>query len=272
MDSHPQHDGGAEARHPNTRMRSRPDIPALRWSGADGVAWEGVRLLDADPDLALGLSDADRAPAHAVLMPAIRAEPGPWVPPERLGAALGVLVLDGLLVARGLAYARDDVHLFGPGDTLDGRLMADRRVVIWRPLESVRLAVLDERFLLAARRWPALMTGLTRRLLDCQQEQRTRTAICAMPRVEERVLAFLSHLALRWGHVTPDGVSLRVPLTHELLGALIGARRPTVSLALTALMHEGLVSRRADGTWLLPLDCRDWPAAGVPRSGRSLAA
>jgi CRP/FNR family transcriptional regulator, cyclic AMP receptor protein len=271
MDSRPQHDGGAEARDRGRRTHSRPDAPALRWSAADGVAWEGVRLLEADPDLALGLPDADRAPAHAILMPALRAEPGPWVPPERLAAALGVLVLDGLLVARGLAYARDDVHLFGPGDALDGRLLADRRVT-WRSLGSVRLAVLDERFLLAARRWPALMTGLTRRLLDCQQEQRTCTAICAMPRVEERLLAFLSHLALRWGHVTPDGVTLRVPLTHELLGALIGARRPTVSLALTALIHDGLVGRRADGTWLLPLDCRDWPAAGVPRAGRAMAA
>jgi CRP/FNR family transcriptional regulator, cyclic AMP receptor protein len=271
MDSLPHHDGGVKAHDRSRRTRSRPDTPALRWSASDGVAWEGVRLLDADPDLALGLSDADRAAAHAVLMPALRAEPGTWVPPERLGAALAVVVLDGLLLARGLAFARDDVHLFGPGDTLDGRLLADRRVT-WRALEGVRLAVLDERFLLAARRWPALMTGLTRRLLDCQQEQRTRTAICAMPRVEERVLAFLSHVALRWGHVTPDGVTLHAPLTHELLGALIGARRPTVSLALTALMHDGFVGRRADGTWLLPLDCRDWPAAGVPRAGRSIAA
>jgi hypothetical protein len=271
MDSRLQHDGGAPERDGSSPMRARPGTPALRWSATDGVAWEGVRLLDADPDLAPGLSDAERAPAQGVLMPALRAEPGPWAPPERLGAALAVVVLDGLVMARGVAYARDGVHLVGPGDALDGRLLADPQVT-WRVLAAVRLAVLDDRFVLAARRWPALLTGLTRRLLDGQHEQRMRTAICTMPRVEERVLAFLSQLALRWGRVTPDGVALRVPLTHEQLGGLIGARRPTVSLALTALMHDGLVGRRDDGTWLLPLDSRDWPATGVPQSRRSMAA
>jgi CRP/FNR family transcriptional regulator, cyclic AMP receptor protein len=247
------------------------DAPARQWSAADDVTWDAVRLLDADPDLAPGLPAADRARAHALLVPALRAERGPWVPPERLSGAVGVVALEGLLVARGLAYARADVQLIGPGDTLDGRLLADRRVT-WRVLEAARLAVLEEHFVLAARRWPALLTGLTRRLLECQQHLQTRAAICAMPRVEERVLAFLSHLALRWGRVTPDGVALSVPLTHELLGALIGARRPTVSLALTALARDRLVTRRDDGAWLLPLECRDWPATGVPDGRRSMAA
>ena len=270
MDSRPQKGGAMDGRG-GSRRTQLPDAPPRRWSAADGVAWEGLRLLEADPDLAPGMPDADRAQAQAVLVPALRAERGPWVPPERLGAAIVVVVLEGLLVARGVTYARDDAQLVGPGDTLDGRLLADRSVR-WRALEPMRLAVLDERFVLAARRWPALLTGLTRRLLDCQRNRQTRAAICAMPRVEERVLALLSHLALQWGHVTPDGVTLQLPLTHELLGALIGARRPTVSLALTSLAQEGLVSRRDDGTWLLPLTCREWPETGVPRDRGAMAA
>jgi hypothetical protein len=35
----------------------------------------------------------------------------------------------------------------------------------------------------------------------------TRAAICAMPRVEERLAAFICHLAGRRGHVAPDAVN-----------------------------------------------------------------
>jgi hypothetical protein len=57
-------------------------------------------------------------------------------------------------------------------------------------------------------------------------------------------------LAESWGRVTPAGVTLPVVLTHEALGALIGARRPTVSLALAELMERGAVVRQRTG-WLL---------------------
>jgi CRP/FNR family transcriptional regulator, cyclic AMP receptor protein len=132
--------------------------------------------------------------------------------------------------------------------------------------------VLDGRFVQLARRWPALMTGLAHRLFEAQQEQHTRAAICAMPRVEERILALLCHLAGRWGHVTTDGVTLALPVTHELLGALIGSRRPTVSLALQVLDSQHLLTRRDDGTWLLPADATQWPQAGIPKCGARVAA
>jgi DNA-binding transcriptional ArsR family regulator len=51
--------------------------------------------------------------------------------------------------------------------------------------------------------------------------------------------------------VTPAGVVITVHLTHAMLGRLVGARRPTVSLALKALADEGLIVRREDGSWLL---------------------
>jgi len=60
-------------------------------------------------------------------------------------------------------------------------------------------------------------------------------------------------LAERWGMVTPQGRIIRLPLTHETLGSLIGARRPTVSLALGDLAERGEVVRQ-DGGWLLRHD------------------
>jgi CRP/FNR family transcriptional regulator, cyclic AMP receptor protein len=78
--------------------------------------------------------------------------------------------------------------------------------------------------------------------------------------VEDRLHAMLWLLAERWGRVTPEGVTLPLRLTHELLGQLVGAKRPTVSLAMKELEARGAVRRRLDGAWLL-----DPSVAGPPR-------
>ena len=46
-------------------------------------------------------------------------------------------------------------------------------------------------------------------------------------------------LADRYGKVHPDGIHLELPLTHEVLSHLAGARRPSVSGALTRLAEDG---------------------------------
>jgi CRP-like cAMP-binding protein len=69
--------------------------------------------------------------------------------------------------------------------------------------------------------------------------------------VELRVHALLWHLADRFGRVTPDGVHLPVPLTHRTIGSLVGARRPTVTLAVGELERAGTVHRDGLGGWLL---------------------
>jgi hypothetical protein len=50
--------------------------------------------------------------------------------------------------------------------------------------------------------------------------------------------------------VTPSGTVLPVALTHDALGECIGARRPTVSLALKELADRGALVRLDEG-WLL---------------------
>jgi CRP/FNR family transcriptional regulator, cyclic AMP receptor protein len=229
----------------------------------DAPDWGSVRLLDLEPDLAAGLSDADRIDAARLVVHALRVSHGPWSPPQALYGAMGMVVLRGQLLRMGRTFGRPDVQLLGPGDVAECRVLADSEGE-WRALDDVELALLDDRFVLAARRWPALMTGLAHRLFEAQHEQHTRAAICAMPRVEERILALLCHLAARWGRVTAAGITLTLPVTHEVLGALIGSRRPTVSIALTALDHQQLLWRREDGTWVLPADAIDWPTTGIP--------
>jgi hypothetical protein len=51
--------------------------------------------------------------------------------------------------------------------------------------------------------------------------------------------------------VTSTGVVISLGLTHEALGRLIGAQRPTVTLALRSLGERGAVERRKDRSWLV---------------------
>jgi CRP/FNR family cyclic AMP-dependent transcriptional regulator len=61
-----------------------------------------------------------------------------------------------------------------------------------------------------------------------------------------RLALLLWHLAARWGRVEPGGIRLPLPLTHQLLGRLVGAERPSVSHALARLSRAGLVTGHGD--------------------------
>ena len=114
--------------------------------------------------------------------------------------------------------------------------------------------------------WPRCSTSASRScwragrsvaavLLDRASERAHRLAvtqaIAQLTGVERRLHALLWHLAARFGRVTPDGVVVPLALSHQRLGELIGARRPTVSTALGVLTREGSLRRREDGGWLL---------------------
>jgi CRP-like cAMP-binding protein len=71
-------------------------------------------------------------------------------------------------------------------------------------------------------------------------------AIASQPRLEVRLTLLLWHLAARWGKVERGGIRLPVPLTHQLLGRLVGAERPSVSHALGRLADAGLVRGHGD--------------------------
>jgi CRP/FNR family cyclic AMP-dependent transcriptional regulator len=76
-------------------------------------------------------------------------------------------------------------------------------------------------------------------------------AVAQLPRVDTRLLIAMWHLSERWGTVRPEGRVLPGFLSHELLGWIVGARRPSVTTALGQLSQKGLVKRQPDGTWLL---------------------
>ena len=95
------------------------------------------------------------------------------------------------------------------------------------------------------------MGALLERAVRRTQRMSIHQALLQLSPVETRLLVLFWHLAERWGHVTPDGISVRLRLSHELLGQLVGCRRASVTTALRHIDESGLLVRSADGTWLL---------------------
>jgi CRP/FNR family cyclic AMP-dependent transcriptional regulator len=231
-----------------------------------------VALLRADPAFARGIPAADMALAERVLvLPRLDLDTGSFTPPPPPTGAPGplALVLDGLVGRHVRISDRVATQLLGPGDVFDPwSARSDALLpcsVRWSAFEPATVAVLDGRFTTTAQRWPVLTATAQQRLAALGERIAVHLAICQLPRVEERVLALLWHLAERFGRIAPEGVVLGLRLTHRLIGELVGAQRPTISLALSSLLDAGHVSRRDDGTLVLDRRSRGALApTGVP--------
>jgi hypothetical protein len=160
----------------------------------------------------------------------------------------GLLILSGLVAREVHVADRTATELLGAGDLIrpwdyDAHEPVPCQVV-WRVLAAADAALLDDGFAERLRGWPALADALTGRVVQRAQALAVQQAIAAHPRVDMRVAMLLWHLAGRWGVIQGDGsIRIRLPLTHRLLGELVGAERPSVSVALGRLARSGLVSR-----------------------------
>jgi len=219
-----------------------------------------IRLLDYDPELGATLRAERLAEARVTAQAtAIDIPRGARSAEELTGGrelAYGVLLLDGLAKRTVVLDGVVSAQLLGPGELVRVAGTAAGAALVptdihWTVLEPLTLALLDEHFLLTVRRWPEIVAALFERLAAQEERRDVHRALAQLPRVEDRIQALLWLLAERWGHVTPQGLTLHLQLTHELIGQLVGAKRPTVSLALKTLEERGGVHRRADGSWLL---------------------
>lgn len=226
-------------------------------------------ILDDDPDLAAGVPPGELQALRDALRAGVISAASPrWTPPEYdRERAFGLLVLDGLLgrrvrVGRGVA-----TELLSCGDILrpwDEPLLWNLvpPELDWRVFSPVRLAVLDERITRIIGTRPQLVVTFSGRLLRRARNGAYLMAVGHSRIVEDRLLATLWHLASNWGRVSREGISIPYRLTHEVLGEIVGAARPSVTLAMQRLRDRGDVRRnpqglytvRGDPPWSDPVD------------------
>lgn len=217
-------------------------------------------LSDIDPAFARCIPADELPVARQHLVVAVcRIPQGPWkVGRAATDRCCGFVVVTGTLIRNSRVGEQWSTELLGPEDVLQPweELPAPLNVSVesgWRALEPTRLAVLDRRFSSAAARWPQLLRELIARGVRRSRMLADLRAVSQVRRLDERLMLLLRILADRWGYVGPDGVRLRLRLTHETIGRLAGARRPSVSTALSRLERDGLLSREGR-QFVLPLE------------------
>jgi CRP/FNR family cyclic AMP-dependent transcriptional regulator len=216
-------------------------------------------VLRADPELADRLEGARRARAEGLSVArVVRRDPGIWETADDADHArdgLGLLVVDGTLVRRVGMAGRQGAELLSVGDLLqparhDGEEATLPFDATWRVLTPLRLAVLDLAWMARMAPYPEVMAELASRIMLRSRRLASLLAIAQQHRLDDRLELLFWQLADRYGRVGPDGVRLELGLTHELIGHLVGAHRPSVSVALARLQGSGVLRLEA-GHWVL---------------------
>lgn len=161
---------------------------------------------------------------------------------------LGLLVLSGFVAREVRVAGRGSLELIGPHDLLRpwDRPEAERSstpvAVSWTVLEPAEVAVIDADADATERlaRHPLLLDALVGQAVARSRWLALLAAVVAQPRVETRLLLALGLICDRFGARTGDRL-VPVRLTHERLAVLVGARRPSVTVALRDLAQQGVL-------------------------------
>lgn len=221
-----------------------------------GVNGERVDLLERDSEFARLVRSAEGGrPLDRLWAAAMKLQRGPWQPTTAPSDAhLGYLVLDGLLGRRVVVPERGrSLELLGRGDLFSPWQEDSPSFsrIAWTVIEPSWIAALDQSFMVQIRQFPELMEALTDRALRRSRRIAVSAAIANTVGVEERLLLLLWQLTELWGRKAQGGAILPYRLSHQTLADLVGARRPTVTLALRGLTDRGLLERGSGGEWIL---------------------
>lgn len=239
-----------------------------------------VRVLDIDRDLAAALSPdhlqaARQAALAAVLRWEVTGNARLALLPDNVPAA-PLLVLDGCLLrcvealpgygASELLFAGDLLH---PREDLAAQ-SALEAAATWTALKPTRMAVLDSNFMTSIQPWPTIAAALVTRALRRSRRLAWQGALRQIPRADTRILLLFSRLGEDIGHVSRDGVVVRLPVTHAVVADLVSVRRPTATKALGELADRGLLTRDEDNGWVIrcaaPQEPRRLPHVDDPPS------
>jgi len=179
---------------------------------------------------------------------------GSWDPgrePVLRRAGLPLLMVDGALQRTVALRGLEGADLLGPGDLLRVDLDDGVFSTRFRALTPCRFAYLDDRVQAAAAVEPTLACALADAAIRRANVLASQILLAQLVAIDDRLRVLFPTLAERFGRVTSDGVVLPAFLSHPVLSALVGARRPSLTAAVGRLLDEGVVQRLPDRRWLL---------------------
>lgn len=148
------------------------------------------------------------------------------------------------------------LELLGPGDVLQPAITLAGEAstptdVEWHVFRTTRAAILRREAIAQACVTPELIGTLMARLVLRSRRLGFQLAVSGLVRTEDRLRLVLWHFGDRWGRVTPDGILLDLPLTHQQLADVIRTKRPSMTTAARVLEEQGHLSRPAPHCWVL---------------------
>ena len=263
------------------RATSRVRSPAPAPARTDGVpkppapapaggqqGW--VSFVEFDPDLNPHAGGWSPQACRRLVARVAQVLQGPFAPEQLVDAptkSLGLMVLDGLALVQVAAGRAPIGWLIGAEDLVRPWEMTENSLLkdaSWVALSPLRIALLDGEFARRASGMDSVTEALLTKVAQTSHWLFAKSLVTGTSVIEERLLLLFAALGERWGKATSAGVLVAMPLTHQVLATLIGARRPSVSTALSELSAAGLLRRTAEG-WLL---CRNCTGGGRPRQPR----
>ena len=120
-------------------------------------------------------------------------------------------------------------------------------------------------------RGPELNAAIAARVLRRSRQLSHSMASQHFLRVDDRLTAVLWRIALMWGRVRSDRILIPFRLSHEMLGEIICARRPSVTQALGSLERQSRILRTADKRLVVLGDPPTWAGHEPPLDGNGQA-
>lgn len=204
-----------------------------------------VSLLATAPELGERLPRRDRERAMAVEVPSLHLARGPMPPasPALRQASFGALIGSGLIARRVEAVRGQATMLYSRGDLIRPRHdpVASLATSSWTVVESVEVLLLDARAAIAVAAHPSLVLALVELAQATAERAGVQLALSNLPRLKQKLHGMLWLLAQTWGGRDGSGWLVPFGLTQELIAALVGAHRPSVSVAMRELREEGAI-------------------------------
>jgi CRP-like cAMP-binding protein len=142
------------------------------------------------------------------------------------------------------------LHVAGPGESLGELSLVDGgpRSATGVAMERVEtLALYRADFLDFIDRHRSVERAVMKQLAALVRRSNERLQDVTALKVGERLTKLLHELADRHGEATPGGIRIRLPLTQQDLGRMLGLSRTSLYRQLQRLVAAGLVSVDRDG-------------------------